>query len=100
MIDEDFKDKFSPRLSENWEHFKSWATDQKFLPEEINDVSSFQEAEKKIASLKEENESENEYFENLHQLLQAVEQLYLNMCLIDDKMSTLSRRSLSDKRGD
>ncbi len=92
MIDDDFKDKHSPRLPKNWEKFKTWAADMKFLPEEIADVSSIEEAEMTIARLKEENESEKEYFENLDQLLQAVEQLYINMCQIDDKMRTLTRK--------
>jgi hypothetical protein len=93
LVDKEIKDKFSPRDPENWEKFKSWAADQNFFPEEIKDVSSFQEAEEKIARLKKENEGEKEYFENLYQLLQAVEQLYLNMCLIDDKMSTLTGKT-------
>jgi len=93
MIDDEFKDQHSPRLPKNWENFKSWAIDQKFLPDELTDVSSFQEAEETIARLKEEKETENEYFDNLFQLLQAVEQLYLNMCQIDDKMRTISRRA-------
>ena len=92
MINEIYKDKHSPRLPKNWEKFKTWAADMKFLPEEIADASSLEGAEKTIARLKEENESEKEYFENLDQLLQAVEQLYLNMCLIDDKMRTLTRK--------
>ena len=92
MINEIYKDKYSPRLPENWEKFKTWAADMKFLPEEIADASSFEEAEMTIARLKEENESEKEYFENLYQLLQAVEQLYINMCQIDDKMRTLTRK--------
>ena len=92
MANEINKDKHSPRLAKNWEKFKTWAADMKFLPEEIADVSSLEEAEMTIARLKEENESEKEYFENLDQLLQAVEQLYLNMCLIDDKMRTLTKR--------
>jgi len=86
-------DEFSPRSPKNWEHFKSWAADQNFLSEEIKDAASFQEAEEKIARLKRENEGEKEYFENLYQLLHAVEQLYLNMCQIDNKMRTLSRRA-------
>jgi len=93
MVDDEFKDKHSPRLPKNWESFKTWAADQKFLPEEIADTSSFQEAEEKIARLKKENESEKEYFENLHQLLQAVEQLFINMCMIDEKMKSVIRRS-------
>ncbi len=92
MTDENFNDQHSPRLPKNWEKFKTWAADMKFLPEEIADASSLQEAEKTITRLKEENENEKEYFENLDQLLQAVEQLYLNMCLIDDKMRTLTKR--------
>ena len=92
MSEEAYKDKFSPRLPENWDKFMTWAKDQNFLPEEIQEVSSFQEAEETIARLKNENNSEKEYYENLHQLLQAVEQLYLNMCVIDDKMRTISRK--------
>jgi len=91
MADKEVKEKFSPRIPENWENFKSWAVDQNFIPDEIKDVSSFQEAEETIARLKKENENEKEYFENIHQLLQAIEQLYLNMCLIDEKMRTISR---------
>jgi len=93
MTDDEQKDKHSPRLSENWANFKSWAEDQKFLPEEIKETSSFQEAEKIITRLKSENENEKEYFENLHQLLDATEQLYTNMCLIDEKMRTLTRKA-------
>jgi len=93
MTDDILKDENSPRSAKNWEHFKSWAIDQNFLSEEIKDATSFQEAEEKIARLKQENEGEKEYFENLYQLLQAVEQLYLNMCQIDDKMRMLSRRA-------
>ena len=93
MIDDELKDKYSPRLSKNWENFKTWAVDQQFLSDEILDASSFQEAEEIIARLRNENESEKEYFENLHELLQAVEQLYINMCLIDEKMRTISRRA-------
>ena len=92
MVENDNKEKYSPRKPENWEKFKSWAKDQNFFPDELKDVSSFQEAEERIAKLKRDNEGEKEYFENLHQLLQAVEQLYLNMCVIDDKMRTLSRK--------
>ena len=93
MKNDELKDQYSPRLPENWDNFKSWAEDQSFLPEEINAASSFQDAEKIIANLKYENESEKEYFENLHQLLQATEQLYINMCLIDNKMRTPTRKS-------
>jgi len=93
MKNDDLKDKFSPRLPENWEKFKSWAEDQKFLPEEISTASSFENAEKIITGLKNENESEKEYFENLHQLLQATEQLYINMCVIDEKMRTVTRKA-------
>jgi hypothetical protein len=92
MGEDEYKDKFSPRLPENWDKFISWAKDQNFLPEEIQEVSSFQEAEETIARMKNENTSEKEYFENLHQLLQAVEQLYMNMCVIDDKMRTLPNK--------
>jgi len=84
------KDQHSPRLPENWEKFKSWAEDQKFLPGEIIAALSFQEAEKIIATLKNESEDEKEYYENLHQLLQAAEQLYINMCLLDEKMRTVT----------
>jgi hypothetical protein len=93
MMDDQLKDKYSPRLPKNWENFKSWAADQQFLSEEIADASSFQEAEEIIARLKIEKESEKEYFENLHQLLQAVEQLYINMRLIDEKMRTVTRKT-------
>jgi hypothetical protein len=92
MIDKEISDKFSPRIPENWEKFKSWAKDQNFYPREIEEVSSFQEADVKIARLKKEHDSDKEYYENLHQLLQAVEQLYLNMCIIDEKMRTISRK--------
>ena len=92
MIEDDFKEKFSPRNPENWNKFKSWAKDQNFFPEEITDVSSFQEAEETIAKLKNEMVSDKEYYDNLHQLLQATEQLYLSMCIVDEKMHTLSRR--------
>ena len=92
MTENENKEKYTPRNPENWEKFKSWANDQNFFPDELKYVSSFQEAEERIAQLKRDNEGEKEYFENLHQLLQAVEQLYLNMCVIDDKMSTLSRK--------
>ena len=93
MTDNELKEKYSPRLPKNWDSFKAWASDQNFLPKELADASSFQEAEKIVADLKEENESEKEYFENLHQLLQAIEQLYINMCLIDEKMRTVSRKT-------
>jgi hypothetical protein len=92
MTDEE-KTKYSPRNPENWEHFKSWAKDQNFFPEEIQEVASFQEAEEKIARLKNHHESDKEYFENLYQLLQAVEQLYVNMRQIDGKMRTLNFRA-------
>ena len=92
MTEIELKDQHSPRLSKNWANFKSWAKDQNFLPEEIVDAESFQDAEKIIANMKNANESDKEYFENLHQLLQAVEQLYINMCLIDNKMRTITRK--------
>ena len=93
MKDNENKNQHSPRIPENWENFKSWAEDQKFLQEEISAALSFQEAEKIIATLKNESEDEKEYFENLHQLLQATEQLYINMCLIDEKMRTVTRKA-------
>jgi hypothetical protein len=93
MTNDDRKEQLSPRLPENWEKFKSWAEDQKFLPGEISTALSFEDAEKIITSLKKENEGEKEYFENLHELLQATEQLYINMCLIDEKMRTVTRRA-------
>ena len=93
MEDKELINKFSPRKSENWEKFKKWAEDQNFFPEEIKSVTSFQEAEEKIAKLRDENVGDKEYFENLHQLLQAVEQLYLNMSLVDEKMHKLTHHS-------
>ena len=92
MIDDELKDQHSPRLPQNWEKFKSWAVDQKFLPDELAGVTSFQEAEETIRRFKQEKEADSEYYDNLFQLLLAVEQLYVNMCLIDEKMRTLSRR--------
>jgi len=92
MTDDEMNDRHSPRLPENWGKFKTWASDQNFLPKEIANVSSFQEAESVISGLKEENESEEEYYENLHELLQAVEKLYINMRLIDEKMRMVSRK--------
>jgi len=92
MAADELKDQYSPRLSKNWEKFKTWAIDQNFLPDEIADASSFYKAEKIITKLKADNESDKEYFENLHQLLHAVEQLYINMCLIDEKMRTITRK--------
>jgi hypothetical protein len=76
MVEEN-KEKFSPRNPENWDKFRTWAEDQNFFPDELKDVSSFQAAEEKITKLRSENESDKEYFENLYQLLQAVEQLDL-----------------------
>jgi len=90
---EEEKISYSPRDPENWEHFKSWAQDQNFFPDEIQEVTSFQEAEEKITRLKNHHESDIEYFENLYQLLQAVEQLYVNIRQIDDKMRTFSRKA-------
>jgi hypothetical protein len=49
MVENDNKEKYSPRKPENWEKFKSWAKDQNFFPDELKDVSSFQEAEERIA---------------------------------------------------
>ena len=92
MTDDEIKDQYTPRLQKNWDKFKTWAIDQNFLPDEIADASSFNKAEKIIATLKTENESDKEYSENLHQLLKAVEQLYINMCLIDEKMRTITRK--------
>ena len=90
---EEEKTSYSPRDPENWEHFKSWAQDQNFFPDEIKEVTSFQEAEEKITRLKNHHESDKEYFENLYQLLQAVEQLYVNMRQIDSNLSTLTRKA-------
>ena len=92
MTDEEVKDQHSPRSPENWEKFKTWASEQNFLPKELADASSFQEAESIVADLKEENENEKEYYENLHELLQAVEKLYINMRLIDEKMRMVNRK--------
>jgi len=93
MANDEMNDRYSPRLPKNWDKFKSWAIDQNFVPEEIVHASSFQEAVKIIDKLKAENESDKEYFENLDDLLQAVEQLYINMCLIDEKMRKVIRKS-------
>jgi len=93
MADNEMNDRYSPRLLKNWDKFKSWAIDQDFIPEEIVDASSYQEAVKIIDKLKAENENDEEYFENLSDLLQAVEQLYINMCLIDEKMRKVIRKS-------
>jgi hypothetical protein len=92
MVDDELKSQHSPRLPKNWEKFKAWALDQNFLPDEITDASSFKKAEKIITTLKTENEKDKEYFQNLHQLLLAIEQLYINMCLIDEKMRTITRK--------
>ena len=70
MADDELKKQHTPRLPKNWEKFKTWAIDQNFLPVEIVDASSFQKAEKIIAKLKADNESDKEYFENLHQFFQ------------------------------
>ena len=92
MADEQQENQHSPRLAKNWDKFKSWAMEQNFFPEEIKEASSFQEAVKTLDGLKVNNVSEKEYNDNLHELLQAVEQLYIHMCQIDEKMKTVTRK--------
>jgi ribulose bisphosphate carboxylase small subunit len=92
MADEQLENQHSPRLAKNWDKFKSWAMEQNFFPEEIKEASSFQEAVKTLDGLKVNNVSEKEYYDNLHELLQAVEQLYIHMCQIDEKMKTVTRK--------
>ena len=92
MADQEMEDQYSPRLAKNWDKFKSWAIEQNFFPQEIKDAPSFQEAVKSLDELKVSNVSEKEYYDNLHELLQAAEQLYIHICQIDKKMKITNRK--------
>ncbi len=75
--------KYSPRKKENWESFKDWAVLHNFWPEEINGTGSFQEAADLLNNRKTADENDKEYYENLYELLLAVEKLYINMRKVD-----------------